>query len=128
MLRSTILLLALVASSQGFSCNAPQTNTGQSTTQLQAMSRSQFLSSAFATAAVAATAAVPLPAFAKEADPALKGTKADPAYQTCMSTCLYECTKPKGEETKLRGECIPECKTKCATTKQQLMVGTPLAK
>mmetsp|Transcript_1696 Transcript_1696/g.2418 ORF Transcript_1696/g.2418 Transcript_1696/m.2418 type:complete len:137 (+) Transcript_1696:158-568(+) len=62
---------------------------------------------------------------AKEIDPALKGTKADPAYQACLSKCVFECTKPKGDEQKSRAECIPECKQKCATSKEQLMIGTP---
>ena len=65
------------------------------------------------------------PGSAKEVDPAVKGTKSDPKYQACLSTCLYECTKPKGTEQKSRGECIPECKQKCATSKEQLMMGTP---
>jgi hypothetical protein len=68
------------------------------------------------------------PALAKEVDPALKGTKADPAFQACLSECVYECTKPKGMEQKTRSECIPECKVKCATSKAQLMLGTALKK
>ena len=69
------------------------------------------------------------PAYAKgEIDPALKGTKKDPAYKACVSKCLYECTKPKGEEQKSRAECIPECKKTCATSKEQLMTGTPIKK
>ena len=66
------------------------------------------------------------PAWAKEIDPALKGTKKDPEYEACVGKCIYECTKPKGSEQKSRAECIPECKKQCATTKQQLMIGTPL--
>jgi hypothetical protein len=67
------------------------------------------------------------PAYAKgEVDPAVKGTKKDPAYEACVSKCLYECTKPKGDEQKSRAECIPECKKTCATTKEQLMTGTPI--
>ena len=31
-------------------------------------------------------------------------------------------------EQRSRAECIPECKSKCATTKEQLMKGTPIAK
>ena len=69
------------------------------------------------------------PAYAKgEIDPAVKGTKKDPAYEACVSKCLYECTKPKGDEQKSRAECIPECKKKCATSKEQLMTGTPIKK
>jgi hypothetical protein len=58
----------------------------------------------------------------------LKGTKKDPVFEGCMSTCMYECTKPKGIEQKSRAECIPECKQKCATSKAQLMIGTPIKK
>ena len=70
----------------------------------------------------------PLPAVAakKEVDPALKGTKQDPSYEACVSQCMYDCTKPKGMEQKSRQECLPECKQKCATNKQQLMTGSPL--
>jgi hypothetical protein len=70
----------------------------------------------------------PLPAVAAKEDPALKGTKKDPGYEACLSTCMYECTKPKGDEQKSRKECLPECKQKCATTKEQLMIGSPLKK
>jgi hypothetical protein len=56
----------------------------------------------------------------------VKGTKKDPAYEACLSQCMYTCTKPKGEEQKSRTECLGECKVQCATTKQQLMLGTPL--
>lgn len=65
---------------------------------------------------------------AKQVDPALKGTKKDPAYEACVSQCMYDCTKPKGVEQKSRQECLPECKKQCATTKEQLMVGTPTSK
>lgn len=68
---------------------------------------------------------VPTSALAKDVDPAVKGTKSDPKYQACLSQCIYDCTKPKGDEQKSRGECIPECKQKCATSKEQLMMGTP---
>merc|ERR1719491_1291449 len=68
------------------------------------------------------------PAFAKEVDPALKGTKADPEYQACLGVCIYDCTKPKGFEQRTRVECLPECKTKCATTKEQLLLGAPIKK
>uniref|UniRef100_A0A7S0GJ65 Uncharacterized protein n=1 Tax=Proboscia inermis TaxID=420281 RepID=A0A7S0GJ65_9STRA len=61
-------------------------------------------------------------------DPAVVGTKKDPKYQNCLSVCVFECTKPKGEEQKLRSECIPECKKKCAVNKEQLLLGQPLKK
>jgi hypothetical protein len=80
----------------------------------------------------ASTAAVvfsnPSPSFAKEVDPKLKGTKNDPAFESCLSQCIFECTKPKGEEQKSRKECIPECRKTCATTKEQLMNGKPISK
>jgi hypothetical protein len=74
---------------------------------------------------VLSATASPDPAWAA-ADAALKGTKRDPVYEACVGQCMYECTKPKGEEQKSRQECLPECKKQCATSKAQLMVGTPL--
>jgi len=47
-------------------------------------------------------------------------------WLVCMQ--YSDCTKPKGMEQRSRAECIPECKSKCATTKEQLMKGTPIAK
>jgi len=64
-------------------------------------------------------------ALAKDVDPGVKGTKADPKFQACLSQCIYECTKPKGDEQKSRAECLPECKAKCAETKEQMIKGTP---
>eukprot|EP00578_Thalassiosira_sp_NH16_P026568 CAMPEP_0181087958 /NCGR_PEP_ID=MMETSP1071-20121207/6538_1 /TAXON_ID=35127 /ORGANISM="Thalassiosira sp., Strain NH16" /LENGTH=90 /DNA_ID=CAMNT_0023169857 /DNA_START=220 /DNA_END=492 /DNA_ORIENTATION=+ len=89
------------------------------------MNRGAFLAT---TSSACLTFLTQQPAFAKEVDPAVKGTKADPAFQTCLSQCVYDCTKPKGSEQKSRAECLPECKTKCATTKQQLMKGEPIKK
>ena len=66
----------------------------------------------------------PQAAYAKDVDPAIKGTKKDPEFEGCLGKCLYDCTKPKGMEQKSRMECIPECKAKCATNKAQLMLGT----
>jgi hypothetical protein len=66
------------------------------------------------------------PAFAKDEN--AKGTKQDPAFEACLSNCMYNCLKPKGLEQKSRSECLPECKAKCATTKAQLMLGTPIKK
>ena len=70
---------------------------------------------------------VPSVAFAKDIDPAVKGTKKDPKYESCVSSCMFECTKPKGDEQKSRAECLPGCKKECATTKEQLMIGAPKA-
>mmetsp|Transcript_521 Transcript_521/g.914 ORF Transcript_521/g.914 Transcript_521/m.914 type:complete len:136 (+) Transcript_521:42-449(+) len=78
-----------------------------------------------AVAAFGFTAFSSLPAWAKGDDASLKGTKADPKYTNCVSTCIFECTKEKGVEQKTRVECLPGCKEKCATSKEQLMVGTP---
>mmetsp|Transcript_5447 Transcript_5447/g.8347 ORF Transcript_5447/g.8347 Transcript_5447/m.8347 type:complete len:189 (+) Transcript_5447:71-637(+) len=123
--QKTILLFSLIALSEALSVGTNVPRGAQSTGLNGMVSRSQFLGAA---AAAAITMTPISDALAKEVDPALKGTKQDPEYQTCISTCVYECTKPKGAETKLRQECIPECKAKCATTKQQLMVGTPTPK
>jgi hypothetical protein len=90
------------------------------------MSRRSSLVTTAATFAVTFAPSVPALAKQKEVDPALKGTKQDPSYEACVSQCMYDCTKPKGMEQKSRQECLPECKKQCATTKQQLMTGTPL--
>ncbi|CAB9500202.1 expressed unknown protein [Seminavis robusta] len=88
-----------------------------------AISRAQWLQLTLATTLLSST-----PAFAKDVDPALKGTKKDPEFESCLSQCMYDCTKPKGVEQKSRSECLPECKSKCATTKAQLLKGLPLEK
>lgn len=90
------------------------------------VTRGSFLQQACAgVATMSFLARYPEPALAKEVDPAVKGTKSDPAFQACISKCVYECTLPKGEEQKSRAECLPECKQKCAKTKEQLMMGSP---
>ena len=48
------------------------------------------------------------------------GTKMDPEYEKCLSKCLYTCTKPKGSETRLRADCLPECKEKCAPSQKKI--------
>lgn len=90
------------------------------------MSRRSSLVTTAATFVVTFAPSLPALAKQKEVDPALKGTKQDPSYEACVSQCMYDCTKPKGMEQKSRQECLPECKKQCATTKQQLMTGTPL--
>jgi len=60
--------------------------------------------------------------------PNLEGTKEDPDYKNCLAINLYECTKPKGDEQRTRKECLPECKVKCAKTKEQLLLGSPVKK
>eukprot|EP00562_Extubocellulus_spinifer_P002253 CAMPEP_0178477672 /NCGR_PEP_ID=MMETSP0696-20121128/4252_1 /TAXON_ID=265572 /ORGANISM="Extubocellulus spinifer, Strain CCMP396" /LENGTH=129 /DNA_ID=CAMNT_0020104991 /DNA_START=37 /DNA_END=426 /DNA_ORIENTATION=- len=117
----SIVLFALLAGSvDSFSTNSPADTTCDR--------RQAFSAVASSIVGAATVASLPIaPALAKgEVDPSRKGTKSDPSYEACVSQCLYDCTKPKGEEQKSRAECIPECKKKCATTKEQLMVGTPV--
>lgn len=90
------------------------------------MSRAQWIQTA--AGATMTMMMTPTVALAAKEDPALKGTKKDPAYEACLSQCIYECTKPKGMEQKTRAQCIPECKSQCATTKAQMMLGTPINK
>jgi hypothetical protein len=89
--------------------------------------RKSFIERSFGLATSMVATSPVLPAQAKDINPAIKGTKEDPKYQACLSTCMYDCTKPKGDEQKSRSECLPECKKKCATTKAQLMTGAPKA-
>ena len=86
--------------------------------------RSQFLQKC--SEFLVASSLVPMVANAEDKE-AVKGTKADPKFQACLSNCMYECTKPKVEGQKSRAECLPECKKTCATTKEQLMKGVPKA-
>ena len=106
------------------SSSTPVNNQQQTQTNKKTISRLSFLQT---TLLASSTVFFPTPSLAKDIDPALKGTKNDPEYQACLSKCVFECTKPKGDEQKSRAECLPECKVKCATTKQQLMVGSPKA-
>ena len=46
-----------------------------------------------------------------------KEISADQAKDNFISQCLYECTKPKGDEQKSRNECISECKIKYKASK-----------
>eukprot|EP00525_Craspedostauros_australis_P011718 CAMPEP_0198119080 /NCGR_PEP_ID=MMETSP1442-20131203/24273_1 /TAXON_ID= /ORGANISM="Craspedostauros australis, Strain CCMP3328" /LENGTH=140 /DNA_ID=CAMNT_0043777473 /DNA_START=223 /DNA_END=645 /DNA_ORIENTATION=+ len=87
------------------------------------LSRTAFLNVMLAGTAAAACA--PTPVLAKDIDPSLKGTKKDPSFESCLSKCIFECTKPKGSEQRSRSECLPECREKCATSKAQLMRGEP---
>jgi hypothetical protein len=96
--------------------------------QTQSLSRARFLSTfaaAGVSAAVGFSGSIEPADAADKIDPAVKGTKKDPGYESCVSQCMYDCTKPKGNEQKSRSECLPGCKKECATTKAQLMVGTP---
>ena len=72
---------------------------GRTTSYSVSKSRSDFVSNRGAFlrdvgAGAATFLLLPQSAIAKEIDPALKGTKADPEYQSCLSQCVYECTKP----------------------------------
>jgi hypothetical protein len=92
------------------------------------LSRARFLSTfaaAAASVAVGVSGSIEPADAADKVDPAVKGTKKDPGYESCVSQCMYDCTKPKGMEQKSRSECLKPCKKECATTKAQLMVGTP---
>ena len=115
-----IFMIALVGVTSGYSSSKIPTQ--KSTTSKPIINRHTFLAT---TSTACLTFLSSQSAIAKEVDPKLKGTKEDPAYQACLGQCIYDCTKPKGMEQKSRAECIPECKSKCATTKQQLMMGTP---
>mmetsp|Transcript_3843 Transcript_3843/g.6805 ORF Transcript_3843/g.6805 Transcript_3843/m.6805 type:complete len:136 (-) Transcript_3843:317-724(-) len=123
-----LLVVTLTGITTGYSSpksTQPLTRASESSSSSAAqpiINRSTFLST---TSAACLTFLSSTPAFAKEVDAALKGTKKDPAFEGCLSQCMYECTKPKGAEQKSRAECIPECKSKCATTKAQLMKGEP---
>mmetsp|Transcript_14487 Transcript_14487/g.20725 ORF Transcript_14487/g.20725 Transcript_14487/m.20725 type:complete len:142 (-) Transcript_14487:88-513(-) len=93
-----------------------------STSSSNELCRASFLRDAVAFLCIAAP-----PANAADTDVAKKGTKEDPKFQACLGLCMYDCTKAKGMEQKSRAECLPECKQKCATTKQQLLLGSPKA-
>eukprot|EP00558_Chaetoceros_sp_UNC1202_P011796 CAMPEP_0197253786 /NCGR_PEP_ID=MMETSP1429-20130617/66307_1 /TAXON_ID=49237 /ORGANISM="Chaetoceros sp., Strain UNC1202" /LENGTH=128 /DNA_ID=CAMNT_0042716579 /DNA_START=29 /DNA_END=415 /DNA_ORIENTATION=- len=92
----------------------------------QPMSRLAFLKTSIATTTL--VLANSSPSLAKDSEAALKGTKNDPKFQTCLSQCVYDCTKPKGDEQKSRAECLPECKKQCASTSEQLLLGSPMKK
>eukprot|EP00339_Tiarina_fusa_P029103 CAMPEP_0116999110 /NCGR_PEP_ID=MMETSP0472-20121206/1942_1 /TAXON_ID=693140 ORGANISM="Tiarina fusus, Strain LIS" /NCGR_SAMPLE_ID=MMETSP0472 /ASSEMBLY_ACC=CAM_ASM_000603 /LENGTH=123 /DNA_ID=CAMNT_0004698455 /DNA_START=116 /DNA_END=487 /DNA_ORIENTATION=+ len=117
-LLSLFLVLLLVTESTSFGVPATDTSTSKAT-----VGRSDFLG-IIAGGIALGTVGVPLPAAAGD-DAAKSGTKKDPTFEACLSTCMYECTKPKGAEQKSRKECLPECKQSCATTKAQLMTGVP---
>jgi hypothetical protein len=121
MSKALVFLLAVISVFGGANCLSSSTKGNQ-----KPVSRLSFLKTSAVTAAAILTNSNQ--AYAKGVEPSLKGTKDDPAYQTCLSKCIYDCTKPKGEEQKSRGECIPECKKQCATTKEQLLIGTPIKK
>jgi len=114
----TLLVIAIIGITTGYSTPKPSLQQ-QRQQQNRIISRQSFLTSIASTTSCLTFLGTTQPAFAKEVDPAVKGTKTDPEFQACLSNCMYECTKPKGAEQKSRGECLPECKTKCAKTKEQ---------
>lgn len=87
--------------------------------------RSKFISNALISGMVFTFGLTSEMERANAADDSLKGSKKDPAFESCLSKCMYTCTKPKGDEQKSRSECLPECKKSCATTKAQLLKGVP---
>ena len=56
-------------------------------------------------------------------------SKYDKDFESCLSKCLYEKTKiTKGiaqVEVISRSEAYAQCKPKCATSKEQLLIGKP---
>ncbi|GMI02077.1 hypothetical protein TrLO_g10455 [Triparma laevis f. longispina] len=136
LLLSAFLLLTLASSftlnpSFPHSNSSPSLKTKYSSTALQVrnhpVSRTAFLSQfGYASTLGLLTSVLTdvKPAYAG-GEEKLKGTKADPKYTNCVSECVFECTKEKGVEQKTRVECIPGCKEKCASSKAQLMLGTP---
>ena len=120
--------LSFWSSSSSSSSSSSDPRPQQQQPLVNSINRSTFLSITSTSCLLPFLTASPAPVHAKEVDPALKGTKADPAFQGCLGQCMYECTKPKGSEQRSRAECLPECKSKCATSKEQLMTGTPLKK
>ena len=63
---------------------------------------------------------------------AAEGQKDDKKFQSCVSLCVYEQTKiSKGiaqVEVISRTEAYAICKPKCATSKDQLLIGQPKKK
>ena len=120
----TLLVIAIIGITTGYSTPPPPQKSSSSTTiqeQNRIISRQSFLTTIASTTSCLTflSGTTSQPAFAKEVDPSIKGTKADPEFQACLSQCMYDCTKPKGAEQKSRGECLPECKKTCAKTKSQ---------
>mmetsp|Transcript_11264 Transcript_11264/g.22265 ORF Transcript_11264/g.22265 Transcript_11264/m.22265 type:complete len:152 (+) Transcript_11264:233-688(+) len=82
-------------------------------------SRQNFFAAATAAIGASTAAAVlfsPEAAWAKDED-FVKGSKNDPAVQAKLSVCMYECTKPKGDEQKSRAQCLKECKAEFITAR-----------
>ena len=77
----------------------------------------------------AALAALPMAAALSRPRAALADSKYDKKFESCLSLCVYEQTKiAKGiaqVEVVSRSEAMATCKSKCATSKEQLMIGQP---
>eukprot|EP00816_Leptocylindrus_hargravesii_P003278 CAMPEP_0196803288 /NCGR_PEP_ID=MMETSP1362-20130617/2638_1 /TAXON_ID=163516 /ORGANISM="Leptocylindrus danicus, Strain CCMP1856" /LENGTH=134 /DNA_ID=CAMNT_0042174747 /DNA_START=68 /DNA_END=472 /DNA_ORIENTATION=+ len=129
--RKTLVIIGLLGVQHCDAFCASQVATDRSRSEICAerlSDRASFLRQSSAAIFSAGVLFKSEPSFAaKDVDPVLKGTKKDPKYEVCVSNCIYECTLPKGDEQKSRSECLPECKKKCATSKEQLMIGTPKA-
>lgn len=115
----SVLVVCIFSLTEAFGVPSGESNNCQSE-----ISRSNFLS---VVGGVAAGTVLMVPGAEAKEDPAVKGTKKDPAFEACLSKCMYDCTKPKGNEQKSRAECLPECKQQCATNKSQLLKGEPKA-
>ena len=76
------------------------------------------------TAGAGVAASLLLPSRAVQA-----ASKYDKDFESCLSKCLYEKTKiTKGiaqVEVISRSEAYAQCKPKCATSKEQLLIGKP---
>ena len=122
------LIGAIVTTSDAFGVTDPTRCSADIGTSPSGITRSNFMA-VIAAGVITANSGLlsPAPALAKDVDPALQGTKKDPDFEACLSKCLYDCTKPKGAEQRSRKECLPECKTTCAKTKEQLMLGKPIS-
>jgi hypothetical protein len=118
------LLISLLVSVAAFGVQQNKPSVAPQEQHDNNLSRFQFLQ--VMTAGATALTMAPQMSAAKE-DPSLKGTKLDPAFEACLSQCMYECTKPKGAEQKSRKECLPECRKSCATTKAQMLKGEPVS-
>ena len=122
------LIAAIVTCCKAFGVTEPKKcNVNVDSTTPSLMTRSSFMTAIAAGVFTANTGIVSSTmSWAKDGDSELKGTKQDPDFEACLSKCLYDCTKPKGSEQRSRKECLPECKTTCAKTKEQLMLGKPI--
>jgi len=118
-----VLLFALFANVSAFA-RFPQTKLSSTDLRAERCSRAYFLQTSFV-GAITLSGAFPQAAIAAKTNPALTGTKNDPKFESCLSKCIYDCTKPKVDEQLSRSQCVPICKKQCATTDAQLLKGRP---